>query len=130
MTAAQEEKSVSCVATWQVNSRARLESVSFRRSPSRSTPDICAALEREDAPAARRLAHALKGGAGSVGLIEVEAAAGRLEAALALEETDGSGRRSADYAALAAAWARAGATMDALLDAAATLLHDNKQGDA
>jgi len=57
-------------------------------------------------------------------------ARGEVKAALALEETDGPGRRSADYAALAAAWARAGATMDALLDAAATLLHDNKQGDA
>ncbi len=30
----------------------------------------------------------------------------------------------------AAAWTRAGATMDTLLDAPATLLHNNKQGDA
>ena len=49
--------------------------------------------------------------------------------ALSLEETDGPARRSAGYAALAAAWTRAGATLDALLNAPATLLHDNKQGD-
>ncbi|MCX7141219.1 MAG: response regulator [Proteobacteria bacterium] len=103
----------------------------FRERNAGIVDDIGAALARQDAAAARRLAHALKGGAGTVGLIEVEAAAGRLEAALALslEETDGPARRSAGYAALAAAWTRAGATLDALLNAPATLLHDNKQGD-
>ena len=102
----------------------------FRERNAGIVADIGAALGRADLTLARRHAHGLKGGAGTVGLIEVEAAAARLEAALALEATDDAARRSAGYAALAAAWTRAVASMDALLDAPATLLPDNKQGEA
>ena len=101
----------------------------FRERNAGTVADIGAALARQDVTRARRLAHALKGGAGTVGLIEVEAAAARLETALALEGTDDLARRGVDYATLAAAWTRAGETLSVLLDTPATPAYENTQGE-
>jgi len=65
--------------------------------------DIEAALACDDLDAARRLAHALKGGAGTVGLIEVQGAAENLEKALEAGDVLPQG----SFDALTIAWQRA-----------------------
>jgi two-component system sensor histidine kinase/response regulator len=90
----------------------------FRELRSGSVAEIGAALAGRDMETARRLAHVLKGGAGTVGLVELEASAARLEQTLAqlLQGSDDPPRRAADFAGLAAAWTRAVDTLAGLLD--------------
>ena len=74
----------------------------------RSVPnDIAAALRRRDRATAERLAHTLKGIAGTIGAEALAAAAGRVEAAL---------RAGADGAAVEPQLAALGAALRALLD--------------
>jgi len=83
--------------------------------------EIGAALAAQDLTTARRLAHSLNGGAGTVGLSELQSAAARLETALAAvrEGSDDPARRSADFAALTAAWPRAMEVLAAVLEPSA-----------
>jgi CheY-like chemotaxis protein/HPt (histidine-containing phosphotransfer) domain-containing protein len=92
----------------------------FRERNANYVADIAAALTAEDMATARRLAHSLTGGAGTVGLSELQAVAARLEVTLiqSLQGADDPARRSNDLAALEAAWPRA---MQALADRLDTL---------
>lgn len=65
--------------------------------------DIGAALNGGDTATARRLAHALKGGAGTVGLVEIQHAADALEKAL---DADASSPQN-QFEAVMTAWKRA-----------------------
>ena len=91
----------------------------FRKRNASIAADIDAALVAGDRETARRLAHALKGGAGTVGLTQLQAAAGQLEAALAeavLGKADDARQRQ-QLAVLQAAWAQAQQTLNTLLEA-------------
>ena len=90
----------------------------FRERNADIVDKISAALALEDWHPARQLTHALKGGAGTVGLIELSAVAARLEATLAqaVQGTDTPAQRRADFLALEVAWTRAQQTLAALLD--------------
>jgi PAS domain S-box-containing protein len=76
------------------------------------------AMAAHDLTTARRLAHTLKGGAGTVGLIELQNQAARLEATLAeaLLGRDQPTHRKEDFAALTAAWSRALEALEALFE--------------
>lgn len=71
--------------------------------------EIGAAFARDDLVTARRFAHSLRGGAGTVGLLELQAAAAAMEQtlALSLEGVNDQARCSEDLAHLAVAWQRA-----------------------
>ena len=90
----------------------------FRERNAGIVDQLGAALAAADLATARRLAHALNGGAGTVGLGELQAAAARLEDTLAesLQGRDHPLRRGTEYMALCAAWPRAMAALGALLD--------------
>jgi two-component system sensor histidine kinase/response regulator len=94
----------------------------FRDRNADIVTQIGAALAAQDQTTARRLAHALNGGAGTVGLIELQITAARLETTLAaaLDGMDESARRRGDLAALEAAWPRAMGALTAVLDTAAS----------
>ena len=79
---------------------------------------IRAALTEQKVELARRLSHSLKGGAGTVGLVGLQAAAERMEDVLSLQlqGIDNPARRKDDFVALVAAWARAQEALDVLLD--------------
>jgi signal transduction histidine kinase/CheY-like chemotaxis protein/HPt (histidine-containing phosphotransfer) domain-containing protein len=79
--------------------------------------EIGAALGRHDMVIARRLSHSLKGSAGTIGAIDLQAAAARLERSLATDSpiTDPASRHDDDFAALEAAWLRAHETLATLL---------------
>ncbi len=83
------------------------------------------ALAAQDLTTARRLAHALKGGAGTVGLIELQITATRLETTLveSLDGMDESARRDEDFVALAAAWPTAMDALAAVLEPSAAPQH-------
>jgi two-component system sensor histidine kinase/response regulator len=71
---------------------------------------INAAMAGQDIATARRLAHTLKGSAGTIGMIDVQAAAAGLEAALALvlkDQIAADHDCSAQAATLSAAWTQA-----------------------
>jgi HPt (histidine-containing phosphotransfer) domain-containing protein len=71
----------------------------------------------QDVPTAQRLAHTLKGSAGTVGLVELQASAARLESSLiASPSAADAARYDADFAALEAAWSRALAALATQLD--------------
>ena len=91
--------------------------------------EIGAALAQQDHVTARRLAHTLKGGAGTIGMVEVQAAAARLDASLktATQETSDY---TEDLAALETAWASAQETLATLLCAPEKYLRQSKSGDA
>ncbi len=91
----------------------------FREHNAGALTDINAALEQQDWPTARRLVHALKGVAGTVGLIDLQSAAARMEATLSDIAPDRVGdapHRGADWVALEAAWGQAQAALTTLLD--------------
>ena len=91
----------------------------FRKRNAGIAADIGEAIAAGDRETARRLAHALKGGAGTVGLTQLQAAAGQLEATLAdaaLGKADDA-RQGQQLAALQAAWAQAQQTLNTLLEA-------------
>ena len=87
----------------------------FRDRNSHIVAEIGAAFSQDNLQTARQLAHALKGGAGTVGLIELQAAANALEKTLALGEPDRI-HREQDLASLQAAWPRATAALASMLD--------------
>ncbi|PWB58082.1 MAG: hypothetical protein C3F18_03125 [Nitrosomonadales bacterium] len=91
----------------------------FRERNAGCVDEIGAALALQDFASARRLAHGLKGGAGTVGAVELQAAAGQLEATLAAspQGTDDQMRCTEDFTVLEGAWARALETLASLLDA-------------
>jgi two-component system sensor histidine kinase/response regulator len=93
----------------------------FRDRNADIVTQIGAALAAQDLITARRLAHALNGGAGTVGLTELQIAAARLEATLAaaLDGMDEPARRNKDFAALAAAWPRAMEALAGVLEPSA-----------
>jgi len=89
----------------------------FHERTGNSVSEIGATLARGDLDAARRLAHALKSGAGTVGAIELHDAAARLEAALsAATQTPETLLCADDLKALEAAWSRAQSNLATLLD--------------
>jgi PAS domain S-box-containing protein len=92
----------------------------FRERNAGIVEKIGAALALEDLPSARQLAHALKGGAGTIGMVELEAAAAHLETSLAqaLQDSNTPTPRFDDFALLEAAWSRSQETLATLLDTA------------
>jgi PAS domain S-box-containing protein len=86
----------------------------FRDSQEKNVLAVGRALEEQDHRTAHRLAHSLKGAAGSVGAVDLQEAAARLEAALkdAPQAVD-TGLCTDRFRDLQTAWARA---MDALRD--------------
>jgi HPt (histidine-containing phosphotransfer) domain-containing protein len=90
----------------------------FRERNAAIVAEIGAALTAQDPATARRLAHALKGGAGTVGLVELQITAARLEATLeqAVQGRDNPARRDEDFTALANAWPRAMVALATQLD--------------
>ena len=90
----------------------------FRDRNSHVVADIGVALSVQNLELARRLAHALKGGAGTVGLVSVQAAADQLEAALGhtSHSLKDLAHRTECLIALEAAWAQAQDAMQSLLD--------------
>jgi CheY-like chemotaxis protein/HPt (histidine-containing phosphotransfer) domain-containing protein len=94
----------------------------FRQRNANCVTEIGAALAASDLPSARRLVHTLKGGAGTIGMMELQAGAARLDETLADALADAPGnddqaRRDAEFAALQAAWTRAMQALADLLDA-------------
>ncbi|MEI8159408.1 MAG: Hpt domain-containing protein, partial [Burkholderiales bacterium] len=95
----------------------------FRQRNASIAADIGEAIAAGDWETARRLAHALKGGAGTVGLMQLHVAAGQLEATLAeavLCKEDAT-RQAQQLAALQAAWELAQQTLHTLLEATAPM---------
>ncbi|MDP2829946.1 MAG: response regulator [Sulfuricellaceae bacterium] len=90
----------------------------FRDRNAGSVEEIGAALVRQDMAAARRLSHALKGGAGTIGMTELQAAAARMEATLTefAQQPHDMKRHGEDFAALETAWVQAMKTLITLLD--------------
>lgn len=90
----------------------------FRERNAHSVIEIGSAMTAQDLPSARRLAHALKGGAGTIGMAELQACAARLEVTLTAELKDGvdPARRDSEFAALQEAWTRAMQALGNVLD--------------
>ena len=90
----------------------------FRERNAHIVEQIEAGLALPDLSSARLLAHSLKGGAGTIGLLELEAAAARLESTLAqtLQGTEPFPPHNDDFAQLKTAWTRAQETLTALLE--------------
>lgn len=89
----------------------------FRERNAQCVAQIGAAMAAQDVPTAQRLAHTLKGSAGTVGLIELQASAAQLESSLiAAPDAADAARYKADLAALETTWTRAMAALTALLD--------------
>lgn len=87
----------------------------FRERNGNAVSAIGAALVQHDTVLARRLAHTLKGGAGTIGMHELQAAAARLETALT--ESLNEAEELACLSFLETAWAKTMKTLDALLGA-------------
>ena len=96
----------------------------FRERNAHIVAEIGTALAKQEVPTARRLAHSLNSGAGTVGLTELQSTAARLEATLS-EPLQGAPvvHYSGDFADLEQAWSRAMEALAAVLDTAA-----NEQG--
>lgn len=90
----------------------------FRDRNARCVADIGAALAENDPVTARRLAHALKGGAGTIGAIDLQACASRMEAALEPGKS-AYPEQAMCHSALEAEWQRTLETLAVLLDAPA-----------
>ncbi len=80
--------------------------------------EIGAAMQQQDTTTARRLAHTLKGSAGTIGALQLQTAAARLEALLESEEH--AGDRTESLTALESVWVRTLTTLGVLLDAPAS----------
>ena len=95
----------------------------FLRRNASVAADIGAALAAGDRETARRLAHALKGGSGTIGLTQLQAAAGQLEATLAevVPRTVDDAREGLQLAALKAAWGQALQTLNTLFEGTAPM---------
>ena len=90
----------------------------FRERNANCITDIGVALAARDLQSARRLVHALKGGAGTIGMVELHAGAARLEVTLAaaVRDNDDPARRDEEFAALQGAWTRALQALAEVLD--------------
>ncbi len=90
----------------------------FRERNASCVADIGAALAQQDDATARRLTHALKGGAGTIGAIDLQACATRMEATLEPGKS-ASREQTACYSALESEWTRTLDTLAGLLDSPA-----------
>jgi HPt (histidine-containing phosphotransfer) domain-containing protein len=92
----------------------------FRERNAGIVDEIGVALAGQQPESARRLAHSLKGGAGTIGMVELEAAAARMEAMLAgtMGRKNDPTSYHDDFAALEAAWARSQEALITLLASA------------
>jgi PAS domain S-box-containing protein len=90
----------------------------FRDRNANTVAQMGAALEAGNFELARRLAHSFKGGAGTVGLVQLQAAAAELEVTLvdALAGSADTLNQSHRMATLKAAWDQAQAALNTLLD--------------
>ena len=90
----------------------------FRDRNANTVAQMGAALEAGNFELARRLAHSFKGGAGTVGLVQLQAAAAELEVTLvdALAGSADTLNQSHRMATLKAAWDQAQAALSTLLD--------------
>jgi two-component system sensor histidine kinase/response regulator len=90
----------------------------FRERNADCVTEIGAALTAGELTTARRLVHTLKGGAGTIGMMELHAGAARLETTLAaaVQNDDDPARRDGEFAALQAAWTRAMQALAEVLD--------------
>jgi CheY-like chemotaxis protein/HPt (histidine-containing phosphotransfer) domain-containing protein len=91
----------------------------FRERNAGVLENIGTALAAQDFESARRLSHSLKGGAGTVGLVELQKAAGNLENALEnlLRGPDGVSCHD-EFIMFQKSWARAQLALASLLDTA------------
>jgi two-component system sensor histidine kinase/response regulator len=94
----------------------------FRERNAGIVTEIGAALNGDDLETARRLVHAIRGGSGTVGLIELQTTAACLETTLdkAIQGADNPLRGKEDFMALSAAWQQAMVALAELLDTPAT----------
>ena len=93
----------------------------FRERNAGCVDDIGAALSKLDFETARRLAHSLKSGAGTVGLVELQKAAAKLEKATEnLQQSSDDTNRLEEFSTLETSWVRAQEALMTLLDTAAT----------
>jgi HPt (histidine-containing phosphotransfer) domain-containing protein len=91
----------------------------FRERNAGCVDDIGAALSKLDFETARRLAHSLKSGAGTVGLVELQNAAEKLEKATEnRQKGSGDTSRLEEFSTLETSWVRAQEALTALLDTA------------
>ena len=90
----------------------------FRERNAGCVAEIVAAMRQQDTTTAQRLAHTLKGSAGTIGAIDLQAAAARLEALL--ESEAHTGDRTESLTALESVWVRTLTTLGVLLDAPAS----------
>jgi HPt (histidine-containing phosphotransfer) domain-containing protein len=91
----------------------------FRERNAGVLENIGTALAAQDFESARRLSHSLKGGAGTVGLVELQKAAGNLENTLEnlLRGPDGVSCHD-EFIMFQKSWARAQLALASLLDTA------------
>ena len=93
----------------------------FRERNAHIVEEIGAALRLQDLLLARQLAHSLKGGSGTMGLLELEVAAAQMENALAdalaLKSAEPPTHRFEEFPLLEAAWQRAQETLDRQIQA-------------
>jgi signal transduction histidine kinase/CheY-like chemotaxis protein len=91
----------------------------FRERNAGCVDDIRAALSALDFKTARRLAHSLKGGAGTIGLVELQNAAATLEKATEnMQQGPDDTNCLEEFASLETSWVRAQEALVALLDTA------------
>ena len=91
----------------------------FRERNAGCVNDIGAALTALDFETARRLAHTLKGGAGTIGLVELQNAAATLEKATKdIQQGPDNTNCLEEFALLETSWVRAQEALATLLDTA------------
>ena len=115
MAASSEGFDLAAALAWVNGDRALLERFLrlFRERSGASIAELAAALGEQNFAAARRHAHGLKGGAGTIGMIALQAAAAALETSLAADDTPAT---DAAVAALMSAWQQAQAILGDMLD--------------
>ena len=88
----------------------------FRDSQQDAVPAIGRALDEQDYTTAARLAHSLKGASGSIGAIDLQESAGRLEECLKEPSTMVTATSVERFRALEAEWTKAMASLDTVLN--------------
>jgi PAS domain S-box-containing protein len=100
----------------------------FRERNAGIVDEIGAALARQDRMTARRLVHALKGGAATIGMVALHSATLRLEESLAPDAVIETARSSGQFTVLQAAWLQSLETLADVLDNPASALQDVNPG--